>query len=756
VEEDNGMERRLAAILAADVVGYSRLMEQDESGTFTRLRTHRKELFEPEIAAHHGRVFKLMGDGLLAEFASVVDAVECAVALQAGMAERNAAAPAEHRIVARIGVNLGDVIVEKDDAGAVDMHGEGVIISNRLQALAEPGGICVSQTVVNHVGHKIAVGFEFSGEQRVKNIAEPVRVYRVITEPESVGRTVGIRRTSWQKWRWPAVAAALVVVIGSAVAWQRPWQPRIEAASIENMALPLPNKPSIAVLPFTNMSDDAKQEYFADGMTDDLITELSKVSGLFVISRNSVFVYKGKAVLLKQVSEELGVRYVLEGSVQRAGDRLRINAQLIDALSGGHVWADKFDGSIADVFALQDKVTLSIADALAVRLTNAEQTAVTQQETTVPGAYEAFLQGWVHYRRTTPDDYAKAIPYFEEAIKLDPGYGRAYAAVAMVYLRTYENQWADKAGPSLIETRVRAIQYLDEARKRPTTLSHQAAGVMLLWMENRPDRAIAEFKEAIALDSGDPLSYAYLGVALIVAVQPAEGMSHLRTAMRLDPHYPAEFVYFLGLAQFSLEHFEEAAASLESASKLNPDDERAFGVLAATYGHLGRKQEAKSAIARYNAIRVEHGDIPLTMLALQTMYLGEFRNYRDVERLNKGLDLAGVPASLFGREFAEKNRLTADQIRTLFLDHRLHGYAWSSGQECAASITKDGAISTSGGWGWSGEGIAQFEGEQLCLKYGAYVASCVTVFRNPGGTLAKENEYIWLEGDNAFTFSQVE
>src|SRR5262245_22200775 len=270
------MERRLVAILAADVVGYSRLMEQDEAGTFARLRAHRKELFEPEITAHHGRIFKLMGDGILAEFASVVEAIECAVALQEGMARRNSGAPPEHRIEARVGVNLGDVIVEKDEAGAVDMHGEGVIIANRLQTLAEPGGICVSQTVVSHVGHKIAVDFELIGEQRVKNIAEPVRVFRARSGPAPAGAKTGIRKPPRLGWRWPVVAAALLVVVAAGTAaWLRPWQPATQPAAMEAQALPLPDKPSVAVLPFANLSSDPQQAYFADGLAEDLMTGLS-------------------------------------------------------------------------------------------------------------------------------------------------------------------------------------------------------------------------------------------------------------------------------------------------------------------------------------------------------------------------------------------------------------------------------------------------------------------------------------------------
>ena len=307
------------------------------------------------------------------------------------------------------------------------------------------------------------------------------------------------------------------------------------------MALPLPDKPSIAVLPFANMSGDPRQESLADGITDDLITELSKVSGLFIISRNSTFVYKGKAVPPNQVSEELGVRYVLEGSVQRSGDQLRINAQLIDAFSGGHEWADKFDGSLADVFTFQDEVTTSIADSLAIRLTDQEQRAIAAQETTVPAAYEAFLRGWEHYRRTTPEDYTKAVPYFEEAIRLDPEYGRAYAALALVYFQSQDFYWTGSLGLSQIEAYEKAEQHLAEAQKHPTSISHYVAAGMARSV-GAYAKGIAGFKEAIAFDPSDSWSYAQLALTLSLAGRAAEAIPFINTAMRIDPHYPPQFL----------------------------------------------------------------------------------------------------------------------------------------------------------------------------------------------------------------------
>ena len=352
------MDRKLAAILAADVVGYSALMERDEAGTHRRLVAGRKELFEPQIARHHGRIFKLMGDGLLAEFGSIVDAVECAVSLQRGLAERNAAVADDQRFQVRIGLNLGEVIVEGDDR-----YGEGVNIAARLEQLAEPGGIWVSAKVAREVEKKLAFGFEAMGEQRVKNIAEPVTAYRVRLEgpparPPRLARRLPLRVA--------VIAVGMLLLAAGAVTWFAR-SPAPEAVVKTEPAL-AEGKPSLVVLPFANLSDDKEQGYLADGITDDLTTDLARVPGLFVISRNAAFTYKGKAVQPAQIAKELGVRYILEGSTRRAGEDMRLNAQLIDAETGGHVWAERFDGQWADVFALQDKVVGSIAGALKLRL----------------------------------------------------------------------------------------------------------------------------------------------------------------------------------------------------------------------------------------------------------------------------------------------------------------------------------------------------------------------------------------------------
>jgi len=587
------VKRKLSAILSADVKEYSRLMSQDERGTIRTLTAY-KEAMTILIQEYKGRVVDSPGDNLLAEFGSVVDAVNCAAEIQRELAEKNTELPPARQMEFRIGINLGDV-VEEDDR----IYGDGVNIAARIEGLTDGGGICISGTAYDQVVNKLGLEYEFLGEQEVKNIERPVRVYRVRMKPVAAAPKVkGEKRVALKQWQWLAVVLAAFVGAAAIMVWDlylhKPTPP-VEVASVEKMAFPLPDKPSIAVLPFVNMGGDPEQEYFADGMTEDLITDLSQMSGLFVIARNSTFVYKGKPVKIRQVAEELGVRYVLEGSVRKAGERVRINTQLIDATTGGHLWAKRYDGKLDDVFGLQDKITQKIVAALAVKLSAGEQEKVTRKETDNIEAYDAFLKGWEHYRRWTPEDFRKAIPYFERAIELDPLYGRAYAAVASVYTEGYLRAWdwshvlglSAEAMPSL------AGEYLQTAKDDPTPLAHQVASkwyIILLY----PEEAIAEAERAIALDPNDAEGYMAMAGALIYSGKPDEAVDFVKKAMRLDPHNIANHLYTLGLAHFGMEQFQEAASFFERAFKLNPkmgSVQRAY--LAAAYGYLGQEEKAR-------------------------------------------------------------------------------------------------------------------------------------------------------------------
>ncbi|OCO99011.1 MULTISPECIES: adenylate/guanylate cyclase domain-containing protein [unclassified Ensifer] len=741
------MERRLAAVMIADVCGYGLLTQADEEGTCARFQTDLHDLFEQRIAAHRGRLIKTMGDGLLVEFHSVVEAVRCAVEVQRVKSKSRGVDAG--RLEFRIGINLGDVIVEGDD-----IQGDGVIIAERLQSLAEPGGIVISGTAYDQVEKHLDVGFVFLGEQHLKHIEKPVRTYRLwLDEAHAAKAKVRTRHAR----RWAAFATAAVVFAAAAgVAWWRPWEPAAESRLEQALDLSVADKPSIAVLPFANVSDDPKQDFFADGMTDGLVTELAQVSGLFVIARNSTFTYKGKSVTPRQVSEELGVRYVLEGSVQRAGEQLRINAQLIDSLSGGNVWAGKFDGSLSDVFALQDEVMRGIAEALALRLDPDQQMAFGRKETAVPAAFDAFLRGWEHHRRTTPEDFAKAVPYFEQAIALDPAYGRAYAAAAMVYARIYLWRWHYQLGIPRFEARAKARQYLRTAQKHRTALAYQAAA-LLSGADWQHADALAELRQAIALEPGDSWSYALTAFVLTSAGRPAEALPYIRTAIRLDPHSPSFFLYVLGLTQFSLEDFEAAAAAARRSIELNSKDDGPFLLLASAAGHLGHRAEAEAAVNRYNALRISRGGTAVCISAHPPLDLAQ---PLASERFYQGLRLAGVPETLMNADFAASNRLSADDVRSLFFGHQLRGRMLDTGEEHEAVISTEGIASLTGDWASMGAGRmsgveVRFEKDEVCFLWLKTTNLCGMVLRNPGGTRARENEYIWYHGDRAFTFSQV-
>ena len=630
------VKRKLSAILSADVKEYSRLMSQDERGTIRTLTTY-KEAMTKLIQEYKGRVVDSPGDNLLADFSSVVDAVNCAVEVQRELSERNAELPSARQMEFRIGINLGDVVEEEGR-----IYGDGVNIAARVEGLAEGGGICISGTVYDQIKNKLGLEYDYLGEQTVKNIPEPVRIYRVLSVPGAAAhRVIEAKKTLGRKWRKVSLAIAVVLVMGAAAGtiWRFYFRPSVEPASMEKMAFKLPDKPSIAVLPFVNMSGDPTQEYFSDGITEDLITDLSQISGLFVIARNSTFAYKRKAIKTRQVAEELGVRYVLEGSVRKADKQVRINAQLIDATTGGHLWAKRYDGRLDDVFGLQDKITRKIVAALAVKLSAGEQEKVTRKETDNIEAYDAFLKGWEHYRRWTPEDFRKAIPYFERAIELDPHYGRAYAAVASVYTEGYLRAWdwshvlglSAEAMPSL------AGEYLQATQDDPTPLAHQVASKwfrILLY----PEEAVAEAERAIALDPNDADGYMAMADALIYSGKPEEAVDFVKKAMRLDPHNLANHLYTLGLAHFGMEQFQEAASFFERAFKLNPEMGLVQrGYLAASYGYLGQEEKARTELDKPEIKEVRE------LYDLYVKYEGAYyKNPKDRARLLDGLRNVGL------------------------------------------------------------------------------------------------------------------
>ncbi|HEY7764002.1 MAG TPA: adenylate/guanylate cyclase domain-containing protein, partial [Aestuariivirgaceae bacterium] len=638
------MERRLAAVLIADVAGYSRLSQADEEGTRTRFQTDLHEIFGPKIAEHRGRLVKTMGDGLLIEFRSVVDALRCAIEVQRIKTERDAGPWADRRLAFRIGINLGDVIVEGDD-----IHGDGVNIADRLQGLAEPGGIAISGTVYDQVQSKLLVGYADLGERQVKNIVGPVRAYRVLLDPVAAGKTMDAMEKSHGSWHRPVLAAAVLLVLAgaSAAAWLRPWESKIEAASPERMTFPLPDKPSIAVLPFANMSSEAEQENFADGMTDDLITDLSKVSGLFVIARNSTFVYKGKPVKIGQVAEELGVRYVLEGSVRRAGDKVRMNAQLIDALTGGHVWADRFDGKVTDIFAVQDEFLRKIVEALQVTLTRPEKEEIARAKASTVAAKEAFDEGWSLYLRFNAKDNARAVGPLKRAIELDPAYGRAYAALAMTYFRAFFGwqQELDSGTGEVYGLDQGLFQdYLKVAKKHPTALAHTAEANHQMFL-GRIEEARIEAGRAIALDPNDPEAHITMAWSLTLAGQSTEALNFVATAKRLNPIYPSHYALAHGIALFTADDLKQAAEVFSEGFRQNPEAVDLLPPLASVLAHLGRRTEARQLLFKWRP-QADQKALERFARAYKFPFRWAREHARVWQRLIEGVRVAALPLDI--------------------------------------------------------------------------------------------------------------
>jgi TolB-like protein/Flp pilus assembly protein TadD len=539
------IQRRLAAILATDVVGYSRLMAADEAGTLAELGAIRRELIDPKIAEHGGRTVKLMGDGALVEFASVVDALECAVAIQLAMGKRNAAKPEDRRIVFRIGINVGDIIIEGDD-----IYGDGVNVAARLESLAEPGGICISSSVREQVLNKVPISFSDLGEQTVKNIERPIRVYYVLLEGASSASP-------------PEVAVS------------QPAQAQ---------------RASIAVLPFANMSGDPEQEYFADGISEDIITALSKISGLFVIARNSSFTFKGKNVHVGEVGKKLGVRFILEGSVRKAGNRVRITAQLVDASSAGHIWAERYDRELTDVFAVQDEVTKEIVAALALNLTIGEEQQLTGEHTSSPEAYDSFLRGRELWHLQTKETNAEARVALQRAIELDPNFAPAYALLAITHMRDYLNQWSPSPSLSLEEGYKVAQEAVGRSDRDP--YAHWALGSLYLWLR-RHDEAERELRRAISLNPSFSLGYTLLGLTLHYSGGSEEALHYFERAIALDP-YTDVYLHFQSQAYFQLGRYEKAVEVLKRRLTRHPDTDISRVLLAASFGHLGRTDEARA------------------------------------------------------------------------------------------------------------------------------------------------------------------
>ena len=583
------VERRLTAILAADVAGYSRLMGADEEGTLAALKMLRREVADPKIKEHRGRIVNTTGDGLLSEFASVVDAVRCAVEVQREMAARNADVPAERRIDFRIGVNLGDIIIDEND-----IFGDGVNLAARLEALAEPGGICVSRVVRDQVRDKLALSFEDMGEQQVKNIARPVRTYRILLAERAGGTSI----------------------LSEAAA------PRA-----------LLDRPSIAVLPFNNVSGDPEQEYFVDGITEDIITALSKWRWFLVIARNSTFAYKGKSVDLKEVRRDLGARYVLEGSMRRAGQRVRITSQLIDTATGTHLWAERYDRDLTDIFAVQDDIASRVVAAIEPALSRAEGQRVIAKRPEHMGAWDYCQRGFWHVNKGTASDGKVASGLFQQALTLDPSLADAHLGLARALIVQWDYGSVEDFAPLVRQARESALQAVALDREDPQAqyvlaqTSHWAGDVRA---------AVAHASRAIELNANFALGHFYLGIGLSLDGRHEEALEAIETGWRLSPRDPRASTWLANKARvlYHLRRYEEAIETALSARRIRP---HAYGllVLVASYAQLGRDEEARRALADIRAL-------PGDSVKTTRWYLDRYSDPVAREHMADGLRKAGL------------------------------------------------------------------------------------------------------------------
>jgi adenylate cyclase len=621
------LERKLTAILCADVFGYSRLMGDDEEATLRTLSSHRK-LIDSLIEQHHGRFVNSAGDSVLAEFASVVNAVQCAVEIQTTLKAENADLPPERRMEFRIGVNLGDVIVNGEQ-----IYGDGVNVAARLESLADPGGICISGTVHEQVRDKLAFSYEDAGEQEVKNIARRVRIFRVLTQPGADARlgtrTQRVPRKYVRRGIFSLAGLSLIAVV--IVVQHLSLRPPTPTASIppqQKPALPLPDIPSVAVLPFANMNGDREQEYFSDGITDDLITALSRLPGLFVIARTSTFTYKNKAAKVQNIGRELGVAYVLEGSVRKEANQVRITAQLVDATTGDHLWAAHYDRPLKDIFSLQDEIVRRIVTTLKLRLSLEQWREAVGQHTDNLDAYDDYLRGWRYYFSFTEEGNVKATQMFEKAIQRDPTYADAYTELGVTYWLGWVGQWSEYDSTALdraIQLEQQAIA-LDDGNAR----AHAMLGRLYVY-KRQFEKAVAEGERSIELTPNSAVNNWWLSAILNRSGKPAESISFAEKAARLDPRNRDLYEFDIGLAYLVMGRYEEAIPFFKTHLVHYPNNMSAHYWLVIAYSELKREKEARAEatevlrISPHFSVEVAKERSPLRDRTLVARYRDDMR-----------------------------------------------------------------------------------------------------------------------------------
>jgi len=716
------MERRLAAILIADVVGYSRLSQIDEEGTRVRFQADQNDVFEPAIERHHGRLVKTMGDGLLVEFQSVVDALRCAVEVQQLKATQSAAALPEHRLEFRIGINLGDIIVEGED-----IQGDGVNIADRIQALAEPGGISISGTTYDQVKSKIPVGFASLGEQRLKSITEPIRVYRILLDPTAAGKTVKTRRRLPRRRLFAGIAAAVVLALVGAALWWQPWMPAKPPGPGERFAYPLPDRPSVAVLPFINVSGDTEHDHLAEGLTDDLITELSKVSGLFVIARHSVFAIQGSVGKIQDVAAELGVKYVLEGTLQRAGPRLRINVKLIDAVTGLSLWAERYDRQYADLFAVQDDVIGKIISALSVKLSARERDQLARIPTENLEAYDYYMRAEQEgFILRDVDTYRRTLSFYQKAIDLDPGFANAHAGIARVAVDVWRNDynylWSAAVARKIAYDAAGQALKLDPNNARAHTVL-----ALLQWVDGRETEAKNSANMAAAMEPNDAEAAANLALILVHTGSSEQAITEMEKALRLDPSPASSFQLLAGIVFYTAGDDQRAISLIEPTIDSLPKVEPAREYLAAAYADQGNETKAAAETAKLLELFPESN---LTYYG----YLYDYWRDGDLRRHLAALRKAGIPEWPFGFTGSQADRLGEAELRSL-----VDGKSWTGKHKNGTDFTQyfDKAGNTAyRSANTNITGIVEVRGDSLCEKFDGYFLDrmvCGYVYRNTSG-----------------------
>ena len=734
VDETPQVERKLVAILAADVVGYSRLMSLDETGTLTRLKALRRDVIDPVIANHHGRIVKLMGDGALVEFASVVDAVACAVEIQRAIATQRETLPEHARISLRIGINLGDVIIDGDD-----VYGDGVNIAARLEGLCEPDGIALSGTAYDHARNKLDVEFQSLGRQHLKNIPEPVRVYRVLLKLPA--RRLG-RPPRLFTLAAVLVLLAIVTTIG-VVSWPRP--ATLVSDLLRSTGLGA-GKPSLVVLPFDGSGDNAQQDYFADGLTDDLITDLSKISELTVIARHSAFAFKDQPKDVGTIARQLGVRYVLGGNVRRAGDTIRVNVQLADAATASNIWAERYDGSATRIFELQDQLIKRVVEALSVRLTESETSAITRLPTRNLEAYDFYMRAEQKVYSIGQRSLGEALSMYEKAFSLDPGFAEAYAghARAIVDVLAFDFQ------PLMLSAVARQQAYASAGRAlelNPGLPRAYAVLGILQMLDGETDRAIESVQRAVALDPNGADAKLNLAIVLTYAGRHPEALAAIERGLQLDPKPKAQVYAYYGLVVYMNRRDEEALKVLRS---VGPDGLGDVGLetIAMASAQLGRMEDAHGAV---EAILKR---IPSQSVASLRVMYGHHWRPEDLDHRMSALLKAGLPEWCFGFSGRLEDRLDASAIRSLASGKTWNGHL-QNGAPFVMQLGSNGdfAVRTQ-----TRMAVGRFTPEQdlFCTQSAGVLLGrkfCSPVFRNPGGSAETRDEYVYPDSTTVRYFS---